>query len=287
MLALVISMQGWGMLGSGVISLIALSAGVSLEALWRLLLALGALPSLLAFVIRWQLHESSAYRKACSAVGMQSEASRPALFRKLWPRLVGTSVSWFLMNISLYSLGSFKSMVLHDSMDLTDRSARRRVYLTSSCAACTSCFAIAGFTAALVLINRLGRYWMQLMGFSALATLFAVQAILSAESIKPPTSIYVILLGLVFFFQNLGPNTTTFVIPAEAFPTLIRATCHGVSAASGKVGAFTGTMLFPAAEARWGMMPVYIGCAITAALGAWATYALTPRSVADADSVTD
>ncbi|KAH0541837.1 hypothetical protein FGG08_003720 [Glutinoglossum americanum] len=43
-----------------------------------------------------------------------------------------------------------------------------------------------------------------------------------------------IIIPMLFF--NLGPNTTTFMIPAEVFPTQFRATCHGISAASGKVG---------------------------------------------------
>jgi PHS family inorganic phosphate transporter-like MFS transporter len=34
-----------------------------------------------------------------------------------------------------------------------------------------------------------------------------------------------------------GPNSTTFVIPGEAFPTRYRSTAHGISAASGKLGA--------------------------------------------------
>ena len=33
-----------------------------------------------------------------------------------------------------------------------------------------------------------------------------------------------------------GPNATTYIIPAEIFPTRYRATCHGISAASGKLG---------------------------------------------------
>lgn len=48
---------------------------------------------------------------------------------------------------------------------------------------------------------------------------------------------FIALLCLVGFFQNFGPNTTTFVIPGELFPTRYRSTCHGVSAASGKLGA--------------------------------------------------
>ena len=38
------------------------------------------------------------------------------------------------------------------------------------------------------------------------------------------------------FIFNLGPNTLTFIIPAEIFPTRYRCTCHGISAASGKLG---------------------------------------------------
>lgn len=34
-----------------------------------------------------------------------------------------------------------------------------------------------------------------------------------------------------------GPNTTTYIIPAEVFPTRYRATAHGISAAFGKLGA--------------------------------------------------
>ncbi len=35
---------------------------------------------------------------------------------------------------------------------------------------------------------------------------------------------------------NFGPNSTTYITPAELFPTRYRATCHGISAASGKLG---------------------------------------------------
>jgi hypothetical protein len=45
------------------------------------------------------------------------------------------------------------------------------------------------------------------------------------------------VIGLTFFFSNFGPNTTTYVVPGEIFPTAIRATCHGLSAAAGKLGA--------------------------------------------------
>ena len=46
------------------------------------------------------------------------------------------------------------------------------------------------------------------------------------------------------FFQNFGPNVTTFVIPGEVFPTRYRATGHGLSAACGKLGAIVAQVIF-------------------------------------------
>lgn len=53
-----------------------------------------------------------------------------------------------------------------------------------------------------------------------------------------------VLYGLIFFFSNFGPNTTTFIIPAELFPTRFRSTCHGISGAAGKLGAIVGIVGF-------------------------------------------
>jgi PHS family inorganic phosphate transporter-like MFS transporter len=36
--------------------------------------------------------------------------------------------------------------------------------------------------------------------------------------------------------KQVGPNTSTFTISAEVFPTKYRCTCHGLSAALGKLG---------------------------------------------------
>jgi MFS transporter, PHS family, inorganic phosphate transporter len=52
---------------------------------------------------------------------------------------------------------------------------------------------------------------------------------------------FVLLFGATYFFSEFGPNTTTFVYPAEIFPVRVRTTCHGIAAAAGKIGAFIGT----------------------------------------------
>ncbi|KAL3565362.1 hypothetical protein D5086_033408 [Populus alba] len=54
---------------------------------------------------------------------------------------------------------------------------------------------------------------------------------------------FTVLYGLTFFFANFGPNSTTFIVPAELFPARFRSTCHGISAASEKAGAIIGAFV--------------------------------------------
>jgi ABC-type sugar transport system permease subunit len=52
------------------------------------------------------------------------------------------------------------------------------------------------------------------------------------------------LYALGYFFTECGPNVTTFVYPAEIFPTMVRSSAHGIAAALSKLGAFIGAFAF-------------------------------------------
>ncbi|CAK0869011.1 unnamed protein product [Prorocentrum cordatum] len=76
----------------------------------------------------------------------------------------------------------------------------------------------------------------------------------------------------------IGPSDKSMMVSMMlAGVVTVRATCHGLSAASGKVGALVGTALLSPAEAAFGMGPVYFACAILAISAACATYLFTPR----------
>ena len=55
---------------------------------------------------------------------------------------------------------------------------------------------------------------------------------------------------LAYFFFNFGPNSTTFIVPGECFPTRYRSTSHGLSAAAGKVGAILAQCLIGPLEVK-------------------------------------
>ncbi|KAI1155280.1 hypothetical protein F4825DRAFT_407987 [Nemania diffusa] len=76
--------------------------------------------------------------------------------------------------------------------------------------------------------------------FVTLAALFAVNGgtfFVAFETDKHALTIVLYVLAQVIF--NVGPNTMTFILPAELFATRFRGTFYGLAAASGKLGAIT------------------------------------------------
>jgi PHS family inorganic phosphate transporter-like MFS transporter len=86
------------------------------------------------------------------------------------------------------------------------------------------------------------KYKLTPIGFSFMVLVFGAMGLFYDWLVKQSV-LFVVIYGLTFFFSNFGPNSTTFIVPGEVFPAEIRATCHGLSSAAGKVGAILGTKL--------------------------------------------
>jgi len=79
---------------------------------------------------------------------------------------------------------------------------------------------------------------MQAVGFGADFVLFTIPAFkYSHYSSLAGIHSFQAMYFLSSFFNQFGPNSTTFLVAAEVYPTPIRATAHGFSAAVGKLGA--------------------------------------------------
>ena len=108
---------------------------------------------------------------------------------------------------------------------------------------------IPGYWVSVATIDTIGRKPIQLMGFIVLTILFSI---IGFGFHKIPTGGLFALYCLCNFFQNFGPNTTTFIVPGEVFPTRYRSTSHGISAASGKIGAIIAQALIGPLRNRGG-----------------------------------
>jgi len=94
--------------------------------------------------------------------------------------------------------------------------------------------AVPGYWVSVATLDIVGRKPIQVGGFLILTILFCIFGFAYNKlSNHGLLAIYV----LAQFFFNFGPNMTTFIVPGECFPTRYRSTSHGISAASGKLGA--------------------------------------------------
>lgn len=92
-------------------------------------------------------------------------------------------------------------------------------------------------------VDTIGRKPIQLTGFVILTLIFIVIGF-AYEPLKHSHNGLLALYILAQFFFNFGPNATTFIVPGECFPTRYRSTSHGISAASGKIGAIISQCIF-------------------------------------------
>mmetsp|Transcript_20739 Transcript_20739/g.37983 ORF Transcript_20739/g.37983 Transcript_20739/m.37983 type:complete len:490 (+) Transcript_20739:143-1612(+) len=296
LIAGVFSMQGWGMLLSCVFVMLFLSVGMPLEYIWRCLLILGALPSAAIIYCRSRMEESFIYRKAKEDVAAKGEADTlvkhlgiaAAHVKRYWRPLTGTTMTWLLLDVTFYGTGSFKHRISGWIMDHRAGSVREEIWDEAVFAAICASMAMPGYLLSVLYIDRLGRYRIQFWGFVAMAVNFFLISLLSWSDVRLAGVMrwwMLICFGFTFLFSNFGPNTTTFVLPAEVYPTLIRATCHGISAAAGKLGAVIGVVAFSPCEQEFGLESVLAGCGVVCIVGALFTYFFTTEKVVELEEL--
>nr|UZH45530.1 phosphorus transporter PT11 [Morus alba] len=249
-----------------------LSAQPQADFMWRTVLMLGALPAILTFYWRMKMPETGRYTalikgKADQAamdmgqvldIEIDADRDKLAQFKaannysllsqEFWARhgmhLIGTSTTWFLLDIAFYSQNLTQKDIF-PAIGLIKKepqmNALREVYETSRAMFITALLGtFPGYWFTVVLIEKLGRFIIQLVGFFMMS-MFMLIIGLKYDYLKEENNrLFALLYGLTFFFANFGPNSTTFVLPAELFPTRVRSTCHAISAASGKAGAMIG-----------------------------------------------
>jgi PHS family inorganic phosphate transporter-like MFS transporter len=97
---------------------------------------------------------------------------------------------------------------------------------------------VLGCVFILIFINYIPRATALAWTFFTLALLFAITGgSLFAVYETNHHDLTVVFYAFALFVFNAGPNTLTFMLPAELFPTKYRGTCYGIAAASGKAGA--------------------------------------------------
>jgi MFS family permease len=280
MVSLVFAMQGLGLIVGPLLAIILLSTGMSENLVWRLLLAFGAIPALSVFYLRRQLNETPRFQLAQierkeadetakregKATGMRGVLADRQLLR--W--LIGASVAWFLFDLVYY--GNTISTPIIVKLVAPHASL---ITQTTYILAIFAVFAFPAYFLAAFTIDHIGRRRMQFGGFIMITlAFFGLWLVPGATTTVVP---FLLLFGATYFFAEFGPNTTTFVYPAEIFPVRVRTSSHGIAAASGKIGAFVGTYALTALLPRIGLASTSALVGTVAAVGAVLTITMLPE----------
>ncbi len=292
LVGLVFSMQALGLIIGPLVAYLLVLSPVSLDLDWRIMLALGAIPSMMVIYLRRKIPESPRYTaqvlgdvdaaaKAVqqfsgakvSAKSVAKKRASSASLKDFFKNktyvltLVGTAGSWFLMDYAYYGNTISTSMIINTispHMILSEKILSSLLIFTA--------FALPGYIFAILFMDKMGRKTIQLMGFAVMGVSFFLIGIF--PEITKNFSIFLTLYGVSYFFTEFGPNTTTFIMPSELFPTEYRATGHGFSAGIAKVGAFFGVLLFPIVIHAFGISGTFLFVSIFAFLGLFTTLLL-------------
>lgn len=263
LVGLVFSMQAVGLVTGPVVALTLLASGIPGDIAWRIMLGLGAIPALAVILLRRRMPESPRY--TAQVQGNVKEAQQhlaefagiplgaiqgnDAVTQRLsfWqfisnPKylryLIGTAGTWFVFDYAYY--GNSISMPLVLKTVAPNATPLASMFWTLIVFAVA---AVPGYILAFSKMDKIGHKKLQLIGFAGMGLAFGIIGIVpNMTTFVLP---FLLVFGASYFFAEFGPNTTTFVMASEIYPTSARTTGHGMSAGVAKVGAFIGVFVFP------------------------------------------
>ncbi|MHB1535918.1 MAG: MFS transporter [Acidimicrobiales bacterium] len=273
LVALVFAMQAIGTVVGYAVGLTLLSSGISHDYAWRIMLALGAIPSAAVLYSRRKMPESPRFQalvegneRAAAAslatysegtVAVRSNGATPArrdlsfkefiTHRRYLISLIGTAGAWFVFDYAYYGNSVSAPLIVQSVLG-------KGATLEQSLAFNLIVFSVAavpGYYLAAAFMDRIGHRRLQLIGFPMMGLAFLLIGVV--PGVTSAVTPFLLLFGMSYFFAEFGPNTTTFVLAAECYPTASRTTGHGISAGVAKLGAFIGVYLFPHISKAFGI----------------------------------
>jgi MFS family permease len=210
----------------------------------------------------------------------EANLSYGALFSSQYRRCTAlASIPWFLQDIATYGIGIFTPAIIGVLAFAQDDNLLSREMASAKGSAFVDLFLIIGFLIAILLVERVGRIKLQVIGFLGMA----VGLLILANS---QSDLKMVFLGFLVFnlMMNAGPNATTFLLSGEVFPTAIRASGAGLAAALAKAGAVLGAFTLPILQNSLGVSWLLLLLSMICVLAALLTYLLraetTEESVA-------
>ncbi|KAK7182085.1 pi-transporter a-1 [Paraphaeosphaeria sporulosa] len=250
-------MQGWGQFFNQVILIVLLLifhhgsgnppySKVAAQWTYRVSFAIPAVGTLWLVYYRYYKMRSASKqlmisKKKGNVTGYDTKSLKMTL-TYFGPRLIATAGAWFANDVFFYGNKLFQNEFIKVITPNGSTVMTGWLYNLINVGVSLCGYYLASF----LIDNKLyGRKWMMIVGFMADFILFVVPAF-NFEFFTTPEHVHAFqaMYFLSSFFNQFGPNSVTFLVAAEVFPTPIRATAHGFSAAIGKAGALLASVLY-------------------------------------------
>ncbi|ORY07071.1 metabolite transporter [Basidiobolus meristosporus CBS 931.73] len=247
--------------------------GDNLEPIWRISLGLGALPPLSVFYFRIKMDNSTRYQSDA----IKRNVPYMLILKRYWPRILTTAGLWFFYDFISYPSGVFSSTILSKAVPNNSlmKTATWNLLLYS--------FYLPGAVGGAIFSDKIGRKRTMTIGFALQGFVGIALGAAYGPLVENVFPLFVVLYGIYLACGEFGPGDCIGLVSAESYPTAVRGTAYGISAAIGKVGATVGTAVFkPITNAFGGpdtingqRSPFIIGCCL-AILGAILTWLFIP-----------
>ena len=299
LIGMVFSLQGIGLIAGPIVAILILMLGVPHDIAWRILLGLGAIPAASVIYLRRKIKETPHYSLSVQGnvdgtvaainditgsnikvkqdnqqAGVKAKAKWTDILKYPYNvRLLGTMGSWFLLDWAFYGNSIswplvMKSFLPHATF-IQGLALATIVFIV---------FAAPFYWIASFNLDTLGRKFIQTFGFIGMGLSYLIISLVGFSGYTLAPLAFMLIFGLSYVFVEFGPNMTTFIYPAEVYPTSIRGLGDGLSAGAGKTGAFIGTFLFPLLITTIKIQGTFLVLAIISVIGAILTLVTLPET---------
>lgn len=187
------------------------------------------------------------------------------------------AIPWFLQDLSTYGIGIFTPVILATTLGAAGHIGSvadlvHKVELSAKGTALLDVLLIVGILAAIAMVERAGRIWLQIIGFIGCAIGLGLAAL--SQSMSGGMQLTLLFTGFMLFnfMTNMGPNAQTYLLAGEVFPTHIRGYGAGFAASFAKIGAVLTAFLFPILLKSIGtqtLLILLIGSSLLGAVVTW------------------
>ncbi|GJQ12405.1 hypothetical protein GpartN1_g4347.t1 [Galdieria partita] len=220
------------------------ASGCNWNVVARLSFGIATIPVITVLIFRTKMKNSLMFKKEQQRKGRRYDVlDLYVICRHFIPRTVGTVIMWFLIDWINYSQGTFGNLILQHVIGV---SLFKSVWLSLAEGAAWGVW--MPFVAAFV-VDKWGRRKTEMFGWLFLAVTQIINTGFFWQLKAKPIA-WIIWSTFVGGFQNFV-FIPVYLVPAEAFPTRIRATMYGIASSLGKMGGIVGTTTFPTIWRNW------------------------------------